>query len=139
MPFLTRLAVALIDDSANEGRGSWQHLEPLTFHSNCLNRDFTAPAGSITDFASVPRIPGIFDVYGDRAHRAAALHDHLYGSHEVDRATADGVFLEAMLDTGVPPDIAQVMYDGVRQFGGSHWDTHSQNAPVSPSPIDGAA
>lgn len=139
MPFLTRLAVALVDDSANEGRGSWQLLEPLTFHSNKLGRDFTSSAGDITDFASVPRFPGIFDVYGDRAHRAAALHDHLYTSHEVDRETADGLFLEAMLDTGVPEEIANTMYEGVRRFGASHWDKHSTAAPASPTlgdPID---
>lgn len=128
--FLSRLAVALVDDTANDGRGSWQLLEPLSFSSDKLGTCLTVPAGFITDFASVPRFPGVFDVYGDRAHRAAALHDHLYSSHEVDRETADGLFLEAMLATGVPEDIANVMYEGVRRFGGSHWDGKSTAAPV---------
>ena len=133
MPFLSRLAVSLVNDAANDGRGSWQLLESLVFSSNKLARCLTVPAGFITDFASVPRIPGIFDVYGDRAHRASAVHDYLYASHIVDRDTADGLFLEMMLDTGVPADIAQTMYEGVRHFGQSHWDTKDTAAPAAPT------
>lgn len=122
MSFLTTLDVRLVEDTANEGRGSWQLLADLVFHSDQLGQVFTVPSGFTTDFASVPRIPGIFDIYGDRAHRAAALHDHLYSTHEVDRETSDNLFLEAMLSTGVPHDIAETMWQGVRDFGGSHWD-----------------
>ena len=38
----------------------------------------TVPEGYTTNFASVPRIPIIFDLVGGYGHAAAVLHDYLY-------------------------------------------------------------
>ena len=127
--FLSALQVEQIDDSdANqEGRGDWKLLSPLIYLSDA-GVTFTVPAGFITDFASVPRIPLIFDMFGDRADLAATLHDWLYTAdpttklHPVpDRLTADNLLREACLAQGVDKFVADALYEGVRVGGASHW------------------
>src|SRR5688500_11341220 len=62
---------------------------------------YTVPAGFVTDFASVPRILwNILPPYGKHS-RAAVLHDWLYVTGIVDRATADRIFLLLMEALGV--------------------------------------
>jgi len=73
-----------------------------------------------TDFASVPRVPVVYDAWGDRAHREAVLHDYLYRIDSipvVSRYDADMVFLEAMKSTGKPWYIRWPMFMGVRCGG----------------------
>lgn len=53
------------------------------------------PKGFSTDLASVPRIPGAYLLFGNKARRSAILHDYLY-SRRWPRETADLVFREAM-------------------------------------------
>lgn len=54
------------------------------------------PAGFVTDFASVPRVPVVYTAFGDRAHRESVVHDYLYQTHLVKKGVADRIFLEAM-------------------------------------------
>ena len=73
-----------------------------------------------TDFASVPRVPIVYEAWGDRAHREAVLHDYLYRTDSIPVVTysqANSVFLEAMKSTGKPFHIRWPMYLGVL-FGG---------------------
>jgi Protein of unknown function (DUF1353) len=123
--FLTRLAVENIDDAANDGRGSWRLTSWLTYQSDVAGTIFIVPAGFVTDFASVPRIPLVYELTGDTAHPAAVVHDYLYagkdGKHEVTRAVADAVLREAAIVSGVPAWRAWMMWAGVRVGGGSHW------------------
>lgn len=80
--FRTRLSVTPLD---NEGRWwqfwihrrRWYINEPLVYYSALLRLVITVPKGEITNFASVPRIPFVFTLAGDTAHRAATLHDYL--------------------------------------------------------------
>ena len=60
--------------------------EPLIFQSNVMGL-IEVPAGFNTDFASVPRLPLIYAVWGDRAHREAVLHDYLYRIDAIPLAT----------------------------------------------------
>jgi hypothetical protein len=53
------------------------------------------PMGFVTDFASVPRLPGAYLLFGGRANKSAVLHDFLYVQRR-DREFADAVFLAAM-------------------------------------------
>ena len=121
--FEGNLDVRLIDDGAAQGRGIWELLAPLIFISDLASTTFTVPIGFRTDFESVPRIPGVFDLLGDRASRASALHDALYSGlfPAIPREIADGILKEAMLVTQVPLADAELIYEGVRQFGESHW------------------
>lgn len=93
------------------------------------------PAGFETDFASVPRLPIIYTIWGDRAHREAVLHDYLYRkgalildnrtgrvlSPQVPRDHADYLFREAMIGQGRSWGIYQPMYWAVRMGGGSSY------------------
>lgn len=96
--------------------GRWTLLADLCFDSPTLGR-VCVPAGFITDFASVPRLPFVFWFYGDRARKAAVIHDYLYQSATVPRSVADQVFSEAMAALGMAPWTRGPMWAAVRLFG----------------------
>jgi hypothetical protein len=114
--FVTPLRVEKIDGN------KWRLLQPLVYRSDVAKTVFYVPAGEDTDFASVPRVPLAFLLAGDSAHAAAVVHDHLYKTHEVDRAMADRVFEEAALVCGEPTWRAALMWAGVRVGGWHAWD-----------------
>lgn len=95
----------------------WIVKSPLKYWSKLLNRllvvphwfeSEAAPTENLlfeTDFASVPRLPIAYDLYGDRAHREGVLHDAMYRIDFPGNITfmqANRVFLEAMKSTGKP-------------------------------------
>lgn len=122
--FLTDLDVKLVSDATNSGRGTWQLMSDLKYQSDIAGRTFVVPAGSLTDFASVPRLMIAFLLTGDTAHEASALHDSLYQTHAVPRNVADAVLREAALVTGVPAWRAFLLWAGVRiGGGGKHWNS----------------
>lgn len=125
--FLTPLRVEEVDDNSNDGRGSWRLIDPLVYRSDVAARTFTVPAGFVTDFASVPRIPVAFLLCGDVGHPAAVVHDWLYTCQSVPRELADAVLREAATLVGVPAWRAQLMYAGVRAGGSSHWTAPGQD------------
>jgi hypothetical protein len=94
---------------------------PLVYNSALLGCQVVIPSPIIerpfyTDLASVPRIPIIYEIWGNRAHREAVLHDYLFRKNSipiVSFTTANRVFLEAMLSTGKPWRIAYPMFWGV--------------------------
>lgn len=120
--FLTDLQVELVSDATNSGRGTWRLTSPLVYQSDVAAQTFSVPAGSLTDFASVPRVMIAFLLTGDTAHEASALHDWLYVSHVVSRSIADAVLREAAIASGVPTWRAFLIWAGVRIGGGFHWN-----------------
>ena len=122
--FTTKLEVEQVEDTSNEGRGTWRLTAPLVYSSDFLGRTLTVSQGFVTDFASVPRVPLVFDWLGDRGNLAATLHDWLYTApHPVEsRAVADRVLREALIAQGVPPMQAWSIYIGVRLGGATHYD-----------------
>ena len=103
------------------GEGRWQLLSDLVYQSEILNGGVIAPKGFVTDFASVPRVPIAYMLFGDRAHREAVVHDYLYQRHTVKKSIADKVFLEAMKARGKKPLIRWAMYAGVVLGGRSSY------------------
>lgn len=129
--FLTPLVVQELDEFA----GTWQLQAPLVYQSDLLGKIVTAPAGFVTDFASVPRILGVYDLEGGRCNKAATIHDLLYtlgsaGAMQIDRATADGVLREAILASGYSAVTAALFYAAVRAGGASHWKAPNQPQPA---------
>jgi hypothetical protein len=129
--FLTPLVVQEIDEFA----GTWQLQSPLVYQSDVLGKTVTAPAGFVTDFASVPRILGIYDLEGGRCNKAATIHDLLYtlgsaGAMQIDRATADAVLREAIRASGYSAATAAIFYAAVRAGGASHWKAPNQPQPA---------
>jgi hypothetical protein len=92
--FLTELITHLLDDDT-----IWEIDEPLVYKSDYLSVNIIVPSGFQTDFASVPRLPIIYFLYGDRAHRESVIHDYLYRTDSVptvSKSLADNIFFEAM-------------------------------------------
>jgi len=116
--FYTPLRVELDDDLGNDGSGEWRLLAPLVYESQA-GVTYTVPTGFSCDFASVPRIPVIYALYGNRAHRPAVLHDYLLHSKEVTRRVADDLFYEAMLSVGMSERHANAMHLAVRSYSAS--------------------
>ena len=120
--FLDSLFVEEINDD------KWRLIAPFSAHvtdNDDTEAVVTVPQLFETDFASVPRIPFIYEIYGNKAHRPAVLHDYLYslGGTDDQRQYADHVLLAASLADGLDSPTAHGMYDAVRAFGGSHWGT----------------
>jgi hypothetical protein len=121
--FLTPLQVQEVDEFANQ----WKLLAPLRYQSDLLGRVVEVPAGFVSDFASVPRVLGVYDLEGGKCNSAAVVHDLLYtrgsvGEMSIDRATADAVLREAILASGYGRITAALFYAAVRAFGESHWN-----------------
>jgi hypothetical protein len=98
----------------------WLLLSPLIYKSDVLGCIIEVPEGFVTDFASVPRVPFAYMVWGDRAHHESVVHDYLYrldSEPMVTKHQADLVFKEAMQCRGKSPMIYWPMYLGV-VFGG---------------------
>ena len=111
--FLSELDVRCINDRV------WQLDSSLRYLSDILGV-IIVPAGFQTNFASVPRIPVAYMLFGDRAHREAVLHDYLYRIDSTPHATfdqANDVFLEAMQERGKGCFVRYAMWMGVRCGG----------------------
>lgn len=109
---LTPLRVEPVDEN------DWMTCGEFRYYSAVLDRVIVVPDRFVTDFASVPRLPVVYLATGGVAVRASVLHDYLYRSHTATRAEADAVFLEAMKLTGIPWWRRNLMWLGVRAFGG---------------------
>ena len=125
--FLTKLDVEQVEDTGEEGRGTWKVLSPLQYQADS-GVIYCVPEGFITDFATVPRIPFVFDTLGDRGNLAATLHDWLYTPGPVTklcpiatRLMADSLLREALVAQGCSKFTALLFFIGVRVSGASHW------------------
>ena len=80
------------------------------------------PAGFETDFASVPRFfSRLFPATGTWS-KPAVVHDYLYQAPGgCSRFLADCLFREAMIQEGVKPWRAWLMWVAVRCFGRGVW------------------
>jgi len=104
---------------------------PLIYQSDIVGR-VEVPKDFQTDLASVPRIPFIFELFGNRAHRSAVVHDYLYRVDSVPLATklqADRVFFEAMAATDKPYYVRLCMFIGVAVFS---WFAYHQKKVCDP-------
>jgi len=109
--FLTELDARLLDDDK-----IWELDSSLVYESDLLKCTITVPKGFQTDFASVPRIPLFYTLFGDRAHRESVLHDYLYRTDSIPVVTynkANGVFYEAMELRGKGVFVRYAMWWGV--------------------------
>lgn len=118
--FLTELQM---ENATGQDDGRWRLTSPLVYQSDVANMTFTVPAGFITDLASVPRIPIAYLLTGGTSNEASVVHDFIYSTHPVPRNIADDVLREASAVTGVPAWRRELMWAGVRVFGGSHWNS----------------
>ena len=119
MPFTEILRVDLIEDSTD---GLWELVKPFPYEAVEANTRIFVPAGFRTNFCSVPRVPGVYLMLGNRARRAGAVHDFLYQTMYMnDRKMCDRMLWEMVQLCGVSRYEADAFYAAVRIGGGSHW------------------
>jgi hypothetical protein len=121
--FLSNLNVTELRD------GKWELTEDLIYQSKLVASTITVKTGFKTDFASVPRIPIVYSLFGDRAHHESVLHDWLYYIAPYPRKVCDKIFLEAMKCRGKSWFIRHSMYRGVRLGGWKAWNAHRKSNP----------
>lgn len=87
------------------------------------DKKFTVPVDFITDFASVPRLPFVYLMFGGIGNRPAVLHDFLYslGGTIADKEFADLCLYHGIIADGDSKFKAWAMYKAVKTFGMSHW------------------
>lgn len=121
MGWITKLRVEEAGHDLS-GRAVWELLEPLVFESS-VHGLVTVPPTFRTNYASVPRLPLVFWVAGERVHKEAALHDYFYTVHSMTRQEADDLFLEALLlNPLIPAGLARSMHKAVCWFGQGSWN-----------------
>lgn len=96
-------------------------VEPLVYFSALLGMVITVPAGFVTDYASVPRAPLTYWLFGGVGDEAAVVHDFLYEKGIVPRELADEVYGEALEACGVPAWRRGPMVLAVRLFGAARY------------------
>ncbi len=96
MQFLNELDVRVIDKELHpEGKtGFFMVLNDFVYEGS--NYTVTVPAGTLIDFASIPRIlRWLFNRFGP-SRKAAAIHDYLYQTQFSTRKCCDEIFREAL-------------------------------------------
>ncbi len=123
--FLTPLLVEVMPSGKR-----FKLLYPFTYYWKRYGIKVSAPAGFVTDFASIPQPVSFIISKLGRYNKAAVLHDHAYRKRRVvyipnitefDRKMADLLFLDAMIDLGVKKWKRTVMYYFVRMWGWISW------------------
>lgn len=144
MGWITQLNSTKID----ERRNLWRLDSELRYFDPILDELFVAPAGFVTNFATLYivifnrplRIPFAYWLAADLGDAAATIHDMLYTLQPagITRTMADGVFLRALIDCGVPRWRAFLMWAGVRLFGWTVWRKviRDKNRGVMEDPIE---
>jgi hypothetical protein len=119
--FIGELVVEVVDDDA---QGKFELHQSLTFVSTKKHKIITVPKGFITDFCSVPWIPGIYELLGGKARKSGTVHDYLYSKPHnkgVRRMTADTMLREMVQIEGIPVWQSWLFYLAVRLFGWWFW------------------
>ncbi len=133
---LTPLRLELTDMVDDEDRPIWDLINPLAWGDELM------PAGLRTNLASVPRLPLVFLLAGDRAHWEAVWHDGEYILRRKTRKEADDLFLEMLLaNPRIPQGLAYTMHKAVSWFGASSWKSETNipqpdhiNRLIQPAP-----
>lgn len=87
---------------------------------------YTAPAGMLTDMASIPRpLWNILPPAGGPYSGAAVIHDYLYQTQITSKGRADDLFGEMMDMADVPHLTKQIIVEGVRVGGWDAWNKHT--------------
>mgnify|MGYP001592820132 CR=1 FL=1 len=115
--FLSELETRDLDDDRCE------LLSDLVYRSRLFGGIIKVPRGFVSDKASVPRVPIVYTIWGDRSHREAVVHDWLYQTHLTTKKMADHIFLEAMEARNKSWRIRWPMYIGVMLAGQSSYDS----------------
>lgn len=106
--FTSPLRVEVVND------GLYRLTEELVYRT-AAGEVIRVPAGFETDFASVPRVPFIYALFGGKGAFAAVVHDYLCRAAKTleERRKADDIFHEALLTQGFDESSAWVFFIAV--------------------------
>lgn len=107
-----------------EDQRSWILLAPFAVRVVIGGVEYfiSVPEGFVTDFASVPRIPLAFMLFGGIGDYAAVVHDYLYRNCIYPREICDAIFKELLLHVDKTSAFrASLMHAGVRVGGSSSY------------------
>lgn len=80
------------------------------------------PVGFQSDGCTVYRWPFIFLIFGKIGKKAGFVHDYIYRKGCMSRDQADRTFYVCLVESGVKPRKAALMYQAVKQFArGIFW------------------
>lgn len=102
-------------------------VEPMELPRNwklveeCIYGDILIPQGFEFDGASIPFGFRWLFKHGGAKFPGACVHDYLYRTGKLAKADADSLFLKIMLENGVSPLRAKLMYLAVKYFGFIAW------------------
>jgi hypothetical protein len=108
----------------------WQLRSAVEFYSEILKASVRSESGTITDFASIPRV--LWWAYPPAKYGEEAVpHDELYRKQAVEgrkitRKEADLVFLEALQLRSMPEIRRKLFYYGVRAGGLWAWNKYKR-------------
>lgn len=123
--FFTRLHA---EEAENSDDGIYILTAPLNFYSDVLREMIVAPTGFQTDFATVPRWPFIYFLFGNTCTEPAVIHDYEYSYQHHTRRQADNLFFEASTACRVKWWRKYPMWLAVRCFGWIYWNhPHPEN------------
>lgn len=131
--FNGKLITEWLDDGRNMRlMGSFGYISPD-------KKLWKVPKGTIVNGASIPRFLWSFigSPFGDKYRKASVIHDYYCETRSRDWKRVHKVFYEAMLDSGVDPSKAWLMYQAVERFG-PRWDTHAVRSLQSCRKPDGS-
>jgi hypothetical protein len=124
-------------DTREIADGVWELLQDFTVFIHTEEQTFEVIIGKgfVSDFASVPRIPFAYLLYGGIGNYAAVLHDALYSNSSLvkicdfdtqmrfhpDREFCDEAFLAGLEARGISSWKAKPMYWAVRWKGEKYY------------------
>lgn len=126
--FVTELHATVVSEPQTLwGRSRWKLLDPLVYQAaDIAGWVITVPAGTITDYASVPRLPILYTFFGDTLHMAAVIHDWAYSTQLMSRKMADSILYDAAKASKNPRWRAFIMWMGVRVFAIFVWHRYAK-------------
>jgi hypothetical protein len=124
-------------DTREVADGVWELLQDFTVFIHTEDQTFEVIIGKgfVTDYASVPRIPFAYMLYGGIGNYAAVLHDALYSNSSLvkvcdfdtqmrfhpDREFCDEAFLAGLEARGISSWKVKPMYWAVRWQGEKYY------------------
>ncbi|MCF2858352.1 DUF1353 domain-containing protein [Pseudoalteromonas sp. SMS1] len=90
------------------------------------------------DGASIPAVAYylVGTPFNPRYMKAALVHDWLYHTHEIHRASADKLFYQMLCDAGVGNTKAVMMKFAVEKFGSWYWHNDVEDEAYKAELID---
>jgi hypothetical protein len=116
--FVGDLDARLLEDGKTE---TWMLLAPFGFYSDEKKCLIQAYSGFTTDFMSVPRLPIIYTILGNRGKRLGVIHDLTYQTAMFPRKECDDLILEMGPLCGFDWDEIWEVYVAVRMCGQRHY------------------